>query len=86
MHNSAELETFEDAQVAKDSALQRYNDYSYVDNNGRLQYYRRIMDALGPRVCLSVAGFGVLVAVCTFVFTVAAVIFGALYVVRNQRK
>ncbi len=78
------METFEDQQSA--SALQSTSDHTYVDSNGRLQYYRRIMEAIGPRVCLSVAGFGVLVAVCTFVFTVAAAIFGALYVLRYHRK
>uniref|UniRef100_A0A914WFR1 ZP domain-containing protein n=1 Tax=Plectus sambesii TaxID=2011161 RepID=A0A914WFR1_9BILA len=81
---SDELETFEEQQSA---ALQSASDqHTYVDGSGRLQYYRRIMESIGPRVCLSVAGFGVLVASCTFVFTVAAVIFGALYMLRYQRK
>lgn len=33
------------------------NEHSY-EAPSRLSYYRRLMQRIGPRVCLSVAGFG----------------------------
>ena len=46
--------------------------------------FNRLLNQWGPRVCLSVIGFGVLVALCTFVFTVAAVILGTVYLLRKR--
>ncbi len=36
-------------------------------------------------VCLSVASFGLLVSLCTFVFTLSAVVFGTLYLLKTRR-
>lgn len=48
-------------------------------------YYKTLLEHIGPRVCLSVVSFGVLVSLATFVVTISALVVGGVYVLRRRK-
>lgn len=46
---------------------------------------RQIMKPIQHTLCLSIFGFGLLISLCTFVFTLATVVLGSVYMFRLRK-